>query len=258
MTSGSHASAAARRRPVAATLALVLAWTTPLACGSDDAAATVRVAAAASLTDLVDGLAEILATGDDPLELRADLGGSSTLASQIIEGSPADVFLSADEATMDRIVAADLAAGEVLTFATNRLVIAVPAGNPAGITSLDDLADEDLLVGRCADEVPCGRLALAELAESDIADRADTEEADVRTLLRKVEADELDVALVYATDAAASAAVETVPDDRLDQRNRYQAVGIAGGDVAAADRVLAVLGGEPGTEVLAELGFGRP
>lgn len=258
MTSGSHASAAARRRPVAATVALVVACATPVACGTDDGTATVRVAAAASLTDVVDGLADVLAADDQPLRLQADLGGSATLASQIIEGSPADVLLSADEATMDRVVAADLGVGEVLTFATNHLVIAVPAGNPAGVTSLDDLADDDLLVGRCADEVPCGRLALDELAESGIADRADTEEADVRTLLRKVDAEELDVALVYATDAAATTTVETVADDRLDRRNRYQAVRIAGGDPAAADRVLALLRDEPGRELLDELGFGRP
>lgn len=257
MTSGSHASAAARRRALGRCVALACVAASAVACGGDDGAGTVRVAAAASLTDVVEALDDALADADDPLDVQADLGGSSVLAGQIIDGSPADVFLSADEATMDRVVEADLAAGDVLTFATNHLVIAVPAGNPAGVRSLDDVADEALVVGRCADEVPCGRLALAELAESGIADEADTEEADARTLLRKVEAGELDVALVYATDAASpDAGVETVADDRLDQRNRYQAVRIADGDEEAAERFLALLGGAPGRALLAGLGFG--
>lgn len=239
-------------------MGLAIACAALPACRTDGDPATVRIAAAASLTDVVEGIADVLDARDDPLEVRADLGGSATLASQIIEGSPADVFLSADEATMDRVVAADLVEGDVVTFATNRLAIAVPAGNPAGVTSLEDLADEELLVGRCADEAPCGRLALAELAESGVADRADTQEADVRTLLRKVEAGELDAALVYATDLGSGAAVERVADDRLDQTNRYQAARIVGGDAAAADRVLSVLLADPGTALLAELGFGQP
>lgn len=246
MTIGRH------RTPLGA---LVAASLLVAGCGGDDGTPTVRVAAAASLTEVVDALGEVLAAEDDPVELQTDLGGSSTLAAQIVEGSPADLFLSADEATMARVVDADVTVGEVVSFATNRLVLAVPAGNPAGVASLDDLADPTLVFGRCAAEVPCGRLAISELADAGIEATPDTEEADARTLLGKVEAGELDVALVYATDVAA-AEVEPVTDERLDQQNRYQAVRIAGGDVAAAERVLQLLRSGPGASLLAGLGFG--
>lgn len=239
-------------------VALALVGLAQAGCRGDDGA-TVRVAAATSLTEVVDGLAGVLDDGDRPLHVEPDLAGSASLARQILDGAPVDVFLSADPETMDTVVDGGRAAGDVHTFATNRLALAVPAHNPAGVTSLDDVAREELLVGRCAAEVPCGRLALAELAESDLADTADTEEPDVRTLLTKVRGGELDVALVYVTDVtAAGDGVAAVHDPRLDQRNRYQAVRVAGGDRAAAERFLRALRGPSGATLLAGLGFGEP
>lgn len=226
--------------------------------GSDDDG-TLRVAAAASLTDVVDGLGAVLEDADDPLAVEVDLGGSSALARQLVEGAPADLFLSADAAAVEQVVEAGLVAGEVIAFASNRLALVVPAGNPGGVRSLDDLARDELLVGRCAPEVPCGRLAVAELDESGIDDTADTEEPDVRSLLVKVAEGELDVALVYVTDAAAAGdRVEVVADERLDQRTEYQAVRVEGGDVEAAERFLGLLRGPAGESLLAALGFGAP
>lgn len=268
MTTGSQSGAGAvvsRTVPAAlvraaAVVASLLAVASLSACGADgDDGQTVRVAAAASLTDVVDGLEGVLADADEPLVVEADIAGSVTLARQILDGSPVDVFLSADERTAARIVEAGLAAGDVVTFATNRLAVVVPAGNPADVGSLDAMGRDDLVVGRCAAEVPCGHLALAELEAAGIDDAADTEEPDVRSLLAKVAAAELDVALVYATDvAAADGDVEVVADDRLDQRTRYQAVRIEGGDVAATERFLSALRGTAGASLLAALGFGAP
>ncbi|HEU5082200.1 MAG TPA: molybdate ABC transporter substrate-binding protein [Acidimicrobiales bacterium] len=245
------------RQATAAVLSVLLLLA---GCGGDDGGdGTLRVAAAASLTDVVDGLSAVLEDDDDPLRVEVDLGGSSTLARQIVEGAPADLFLSADAATVEQVVDAGLAAGEVLPFASNHLVLVVPAGNPGGVRSLDDLARDELLVGRCAPEVPCGRLALAELDESGIDDAADTEEPDVRSLLVKVAEGELDAALVYATDvAAAGDDVEVVVDERLDRRTEYQAVRIDGGDIEAAERFLRLLRGPAGESLLAALGFEAP
>ncbi len=250
----------ARMREGAGTLGVLAVVVAMLAgCGDDEGPRTLRVAAAASLTDVVDGIGSVLAEEEDPVRVEADLAGSSTLARQILDGSPVDVFLSADEVTMDVVVEGGASVGDVVDFASNTLVLVVPAGNPAAVTSLDDFARDDLLIGRCADEVPCGRLALAELAESGIDDAADTEEPDVRTLLTKVAGGELDVALVYATDvAAAGDRVAVVADDRLDLRNRYQAVAIEGADREAAGRFLALLRSAPGSSLLAALGFGAP
>lgn len=260
MTSGKQAGATivGPGRRIVPLLVVVTALGPLAACGDDDTG-TVRVAAAASLTEVVEGIGVVLADDDEPVDVVADIAGSATLATQILDGSPVDLFLAADENTMDRVVAGGRAEGEVITFASNALVLVVPAGNPGGVAGLDDVARDELLVGRCAVEVPCGRLAVEELAESGIDDAADTEEPDVRTLLTKVVAGELDAALVYATDAATTAdGVDVVPDDRLDRRNRYQAVRIDGGDARAADRFLAVLRGPAGASLLAALGFGPP
>lgn len=259
MTDGRHGGATTFGSPgrLARLVAAVVLAGALAGCGDSDPD-TVRIAAAASLTDVVDGVAAVLADEDQPVSVEADLAGSATLATQILDGSPVDLFLAADEATMARVVEGGMAEGDVITFASNRLVLAVPAANPGEVTSLDDVGRDDLLVGRCAIEVPCGRLAVDELAESGIPDAADTEEPDVRTLLTKVAAGELDVALVYATDVAATDDVQVVADDRLDQRNRYQAVRVDGGDARAADRFLAVLRGAAGASLLAALGFGPP
>lgn len=248
-----------RRQARTAALAVVLGSAGFLAGCGDAGGDTVRVAAAASLADVVDGLGAVLADAEEPVRVEADLGGSSTLAGQILDGLPVEVFLAADATTMSRVVDGGRSTGDVITFATNRLVVAVPDGNPAGVTSLDDAGREQLLVGRCADEVPCGRLAVAELDDAGIPDAADTEEPDVRTLLTKVAAGELDLALVYATDLrAARGEVEVVEDDRLDLESRYQAVRIEGGDADAADRFLGLLRGPAGQSLLAALGFGPP
>lgn len=237
-------------------LAGVLASAAAGGCGDDGDSDRVRVAAAASFTDVVEGLAGVLA---DDLAVEADLGGSATLVRQILDGAPADVFVSADEETMDRLVDAGGAVGTPVTVATNVLVLVVPAGNEADVTGLGDLARPELAIGRCADDVPCGRLALSELDDAGIEDVADTEEPDVRSLLAKVVLGELDAALVYRTDAlAAGDDLTVVPDDRLDMSTRYQAVTVAGGDQAAARRFLAALRGVPGTTLLTALGFGTP
>lgn len=242
-------------RSTAAAAFLALVASMGSACGGDGGPATVRVAAAASLTEVVDALADRLADADDPLVVEADVGGSSALALQILEGLPADVFLAADSLTMARVVDAGLAGG-VRRFAGNRLAIVVPAGAGEDVAGLEAFGDPELLLGRCSEEVPCGRLAVAELAESGITDRTDTEEPDVRTLLAKVVDGALDAALVYRTDAiSAGDDVEVVADERLDQMTTYQAAPLESGDADAAERFLRALFGADGRRALRDHGF---
>jgi molybdate transport system substrate-binding protein len=72
--------------------------------------------------------------------VQFNFAGSSALATQITQGAPADVFASANESQMAVVADAGLAAGEPRVFAANVLQLAVPAGNPAGVTGLADLA----------------------------------------------------------------------------------------------------------------------
>src|SRR5690606_38093137 len=131
--------------------------------------------------------------------VRFSFGGSATLAQQIVQGAPADVFAAASPATMKTVTDASLA-NTPATFARNRLQIAVPAGNPAGVGELKDLAGPEVKVALCAEQVPCGAAAAKALDAAGVQVRPFTLEQDVRATLTKVELGEVDAALVYRTD----------------------------------------------------------
>jgi molybdate transport system substrate-binding protein len=176
----------------------------------DMTSGTVTVLAAASLTDVIDVLAERFEDANADVDVVASYGGSSALAEQIVSGAPVDVFFSANEATMQSVVDAGLAADpEVLV--TNTLQIAVPAGNPAGITGLADFARPELTIALCDTAVPCGAAAQSLLDLAGVQAQPDTLEEDVRAALTKVSLGEADAALVYVTDVvAAGSAVEGI------------------------------------------------
>ena len=73
-----------------------------------------------------------------------------------------------------------------VTFAVNRILIAVPPTNPGQVKGIDDLGREELLIGLCAATVPCGSLARDALTERGVEVSADTEEPDVRSLMAKI------------------------------------------------------------------------
>lgn len=198
-----------RRRVTAAVVALALVGL--VACGDDgDGAAgdgpggTVLVFAAASLTDAFADMAAAFEVAYPGTDVQLNLAGSAALREQILEGAPAAVFASANQSNMDAVVDAGEVAGEARVFAHNRLQIAVPAGNAAGVTGLDDFANGDLLIGLCAEGVPCGDFARDALDNAAVEAAVDTNEPDVRALLTKIGADELDAGIVYVTDVLAA------------------------------------------------------
>ncbi len=230
------------------------------ASAADPADAEVTVYAAASLGAAFDELAaafERLHPGIDVRPIVYD--GSSTLAAQLIEGAPADVFASADEANMQAVVDAGLAT-DPRVFATNTLVIAVPAGDPRGIAGLEDLADPAAAVVLCAAAVPCGAASAVLLANAGVDVTPASEEQNVTAVLTKVAAAEADAGLVYATDIARADGVEAVEaEGAADVVSRYPIAALAGAahPAAAGAFVDFVLGAE-GQRVLAEQGFGAP
>lgn len=219
------------------------------------------VSAAASLTD---GFAEIEAAfeGDNPdVDVVLNLGGSSALREQILAGAPAAVFASASETVMSDVASAGLLREPARVFATNRLAIAVPSGNPAGIVGLDDFARPELLLGLCAAGVPCGDLARTTLQRAGVIPVVDTEEPNVRALLTKIESGDLDAGIVYETDVISRAGVvDEVPiSDDVNPVAPYPIAVLAGSaeqDVAT-DFVSFVLSTE-GRAILADQGFEVP
>lgn len=168
------------------------------------------VSAAASLTDAFTELGEAFIDLNPEVDIVFNFGPSSGLRDQIIEGAPADVFASANTSNMDRVAEANEVAGEVRIFARNLLQIAVPAGNEAGVTGLADFARDDLLLGLCAEEVPCGSFARQALENAGVTPSIDTNETDVRSLLTKIAEGELDAGITYATDVVSADEVEGV------------------------------------------------
>ncbi|GAA1661659.1 molybdate ABC transporter substrate-binding protein [Glycomyces endophyticus] len=252
-----------RTRPaLALTAALALAALT--ACGSgDDTGAeteptTLTVLAAASLTEAFTEIGERFEAEHDGVDVELSFAASSDLAAQITEGAPADVFASADQKNMDKVVDAG-AAVDPQPFALNQLVIAVPAGNPDGVTGLADLAGLDFAA--CAAEVPCGAAAQTAIDASGTAVTPVTYEADVKSTLQKLTLGEVDAALVYRTDAiAAQDEVDAVEfPESAEAVNTYPVTALA--DAAAPDlaaEFTAYVLGDDAWTVLEAAGFQRP
>lgn len=226
----------------------------------DEPAGELRIFAAASLGAAFDELAarfEAQHPGLDVLPISYD--GSSTLATQLIEGAPADVFASADEANMQRVVDAGLAGAPEL-FASNTLVIIVPAGNPGGVQAIEDLSRGDLTVVLCAPEVPCGAASETLLADNGVVVAPASLEQNVTAVLTKVAAGEADAGLVYATDARGSGDVEQVEAaGAAEVVNRYPVAALAeAANPDAAEAFVAFVLSDDGRSVLDALGFGAP
>ena len=165
-------------------------------------ATTITVSAAASLTDVFPVVAEAFTESHPEITVTFNFGPSNGLVEQVRAGAPIDVLATADEDTMRQAVNDGLTEKPVL-FARNSLTIAVPQGNPARIRSLADLQNPDAAVALCNPKVPCGQLAERLLATNGLQVSPVTREVDVRGVLGKVMADEVDAGIVYSTDVTA-------------------------------------------------------
>lgn len=229
------------------------------ACSGGGEDPQVLVFAASSLTDAFGDLETAFEAAHPGVDVELNLAGSSRLREQLLAGAPADVFAAADLSTMAAVVDAGLAEAPVV-FAENRLALAVPVDNPGRVQGLDDLERPELLVGLCAAGVPCGDFAREALSQAGVEASVDTDEPDVRALLTKLAAGELDAGIVYATDVAASDDVASIPlPPSVDVVAAYPITVLAdapaGGD--AADFVAFVTSAE-GQAILAAHGFQTP
>ena len=225
-----------------------------------DRPVVLTVFAAASLTEAFDELATRFEQEHPEVEVVLNYGGSGTLAQQIAQGAPVDVFASAALAPMQDVVDEGLA-DEAVVFATNTLELVVPAGNPAAVTGLGDLARAELRVALCDESVPCGAASAALLDQEGVAAAPDTLETDVKAVLTKVSLGEVDAALVYRTDVlAAGDAVEGIEvAGAASVVNEYPIATLAdaAGSGVAHDFVAFVTAAD-GRGVLADAGFGPP
>ena len=173
-------------------------------------------------TSLINAIEEIRPAFQEKegIELAVSYGGSQMLAQQIVQGAPADLFISAGEGPVGLLTGRDLTDGGARSLASNDLVVVSRmAGTP--LASIEDLASG--LVGRIAiadpDLAPAGAYARESLVNlglwESLADKL-VLSPNVRVALAYVEAGNADAALVYRTDAMASSGLrvlDIVPAD---------------------------------------------
>src|SRR6185503_1655554 len=226
----------------------------------------VLVFAAASLTEALGDIAKAYeaSTGD---QVTLNLGASSILGRQIEEGAPADLFFSADEAKVDRLVQRGLVAdGTRRELLSNRLVVVVARERGAAVSAAADLATSKVRVLALAEPqtVPAGIYAKEYLHRAGlwrrVIDKVVPTE-NVRAALAAVEAGNGDAAIVYKTDVGIAKNVRVAYEVPLELTPRivYVAAVVKGAaHEAAARRFLDYLGGDAARAVFDRYGFLPP
>jgi molybdate transport system substrate-binding protein len=262
-----------KARPILAfVIAAVFCACTSSTGPSSSAALGLTVFAAASLTAVMEKAKEAYEAANPGLTITVAPDSSAALATQIQEGAPADVFLSADTTNPQKLVDGGFTSGDPVVFAGNELTIITPTDNPGGIASPMDLARDGLKVVAAGDEVPITRYAtqlIANLAKEPgypadfaaaYASNVVSKEDNVKGVVTKIELGEGDAGIVYVTDATASGKVGTVevPDGANVPASYAGVVVKASPSQDAAAVFLEWLAGPDGQAILAEFGFLPP
>jgi len=221
----------------------------------------LTIFAAASLTESFNALAKDFTTRNPGVTITASYGSSSTLVTQIVNGAAADIFASADEATMQKLVDAKLNNGDAKIFASNKLQIAVQAGNPKKITQLSDLTRSDVIVVLAAPSVPVGTYGQQAFDKAGVKVTPKSLETDVKQVVAKVSLGEADAGIVYSTDVKAGGAkVEgvTIPD-QYNVIAKYPIALVKGTTNETAGKAFVdFVNSARGREILASFGFMTP
>lgn len=221
-------------------------------CGSSDEQLVVY--AASSLTDAFERIESEFEAEHASVDVVISFGGSSSLAAQLVDGAPGEVFATANPEQMQRVLAELASVPTPVVFAENSMVVAVEAGNPLGVDDVAELADGPVVV-LAAPEVPAGEYARRVLecsgADVDVA----SFEPSVRSVATKIALGEADAGIVYRTDV----------DDRLDAveidpacnvRAEYPIASLT--DDGDAARFVEFVLGERGRGALTDAGFEVP
>lgn len=227
---------------------------------------------AASLKGALEEAKAAYETANPGTRLTLSTDSSAALETQIEQGAPADVFLSADTTNPKKLVDAGLADGDAVTFAGNKLTIIVPSDNPAAISTPADLAKAGIKVIAAGDEVPITKYATqlvgnlakeagypADFAAKYTANIASKED-NVKAVVAKIELGEGDAGIVYVTDAKASTKVTTVDvPNSANVPATYDGVVVkASKNATAAKAFLDWFAGPDGQAILGGLGFLPP
>lgn len=250
-----------------------------LACALSDvggrpaeAAKTLTVFAAASLTETLQQAKPLFEKAHPGLNVRFNMAASSRCRIQIEQGAPADLFLSADRPTMDPLEKAGLVEKPAV-FARNRVLIIVPKANPAGVRSPADLAKAGLKLVTCSPEVPIGKYARIVIDQMDasgdygpsfrtrVLSNIVSEEPNVKGIVAKVRLGEADAGICYTSDVTPAVRREVkvidIPDEVNVVGDYVIAVVKGSSQKTLAREFMAFMLSDKGQSLLAENGFIR-
>jgi molybdate transport system substrate-binding protein len=240
--------------------------------GPSSATSSLTIDGAASLKGALDDLKAAYEASHPGTRLTISTDSSAALRTQIEQGAPADVFLSADVANPKKLVDEGLADGPLVNFAGNALTIVVPLDNPAKISTPVDLARAGVKIVAAGTDVPITTYAeqavglLARLAGYPVdfgaryAANVVSREDNVKAVVAKVELGEGDAGIVYVTDAKASTRVTTVEiPPAANVRATYAGIVVRSSkNLLAAHQFLEWVAGADAQRVLGTFGFLPP
>lgn len=248
-------------------LALFLAGCAP----ASSEPVTLNVFAAASLTDAFTEIGNNFQTANPGVTVTFNFAGSQALRTQIEEGAPADVFASASGKEMETLIANSFVAQDVFQiFLSNKLVVILPADNPAGIDSLEDLTNSGIKIVLAAEEVPVGNYARQSLDlmngsfGTDFKDKVlanvVSNEDNVKQVVAKVQLGEADAGIVYTSDAVAAPELQTIEiPTELNVIAKYPIAPLTeSANADLAEEFIAYVLSEDGQAILQKWGFGDP
>jgi molybdate transport system substrate-binding protein len=221
---------------------------------------SITVFAASSLKESFTAIGTAFEAAHPGVSVTFDFGASSTLATQITQKAPADVFASASQKTMDTATTAGAASGAEV-FAVNTMEIATPTKVTTPVTSLADLTRPGVKVAVCQQDVPCGAAAQKLFANNKLTVTPVSEEVDVKSVLAKVVLGEVDAGIVYVTDvtAAKDAVVGVVIPAAQNVTTSYPIAALSGSaNPATAAAFVDFVLSPVGQQVLTAAGFAGP
>lgn len=284
-----------RLRPFAVLMALLLVAGTAFTagCGDDDdsddsptagttsqataagtapsATGSITVFAAASLTDSFEEVKTAFEGANGGVSVTYNFAGSPALRTQLQEGADADIYAAADTNSMQQALDANLVVDDGEIFSTNRLVVIVPADNPANVTTLHDLSNAGLKLVLAAEDVPVGRYARQSIAkmqaegsfgetfEADVLANVVSNEPNVKAVVTKVQLGEADAGIVYVTDVTPDVEADITPLEIPDNMNVIAVYPISvttnAANVETAEAFIDFVLSDEGQAILADHGF---
>ncbi len=222
---------------------------------------TVVVFAASSLMATFTTLATNFEQAHPGVKIVPSYGGSDTLAAQIVQGAPVDVFAAASTTTMGTVTKAGDGVGTRTVFAKNELEIAVAPSNPDNIANLEDVTKSGVKLAICAATVPCGAAAAKAFAAAKLTPHPVTLEQQVSSVLTKLELGEVDAGIVYQTDvkSAGSKVLGVNFAEAASAINTYT-IGVVktGKNAVAGQEFLNYVVSPAGQQILQAAGFQQP